>query len=98
MKTRALYVELARVMGAAAEGRGMSREIFTPGVHWGEFVPLSMEEMRVAYVIFVDALDRPPLSDGVNDGDAASDLGNWSTTARRTLGQLALDKLKTWPG
>jgi hypothetical protein len=34
----------------------MSRKIFNPGVHRGEFVPLSMEEMRVAYVTFVDAL------------------------------------------
>ena len=35
----------------------MNREIFTPGVHRGEFVSLSMEEMRVAYVTFLDALE-----------------------------------------
>ncbi len=35
----------------------MSREIFTPGVHRGEFVPLSLEEMRVAYETFLDALE-----------------------------------------
>jgi hypothetical protein len=48
----------------------MSREIFTPGVHRGEFVSLSMEEMRVAYVTFLDALRGAQLAKTVDPGDA----------------------------
>jgi hypothetical protein len=41
---------------------GILKDRMPSGVHGGEFVALSMEEMRVAYVTFIDALNgrHPP--------------------------------------
>ena len=80
----------------------MNREIFTPGVHRGEFVSLSMEEMRVAYVTFVNALrgGHPPDASfpGVyvdaNTGEAKPVQDTPSNRAWHATGKMFEDEAK----
>jgi hypothetical protein len=80
----------------------MSRKLFNPGVHRGEFVPLSLEEMRVAYETFLDALEGrhpqdptfPPVYLDANTGETKPVQDTPSNRAWHATGKMFEDEAK----